>query len=32
MATKQTAFIVVSKDWFNSAGINQILGNGKESQ
>src|SRR5688572_18948045 len=28
---KQTAFIVVSKEWFNTAGINHILNDGKES-
>jgi hypothetical protein len=29
---KQIAFIVVSKEWFNTGGINHILANGRESQ
>jgi len=32
MPTKQIAFIVVRKDWYNSAGINHLLGNGRESR
>ena len=27
---KQIAFIVVSKEWFNTGGINHILANGRE--
>jgi hypothetical protein len=29
---KQIAFIVVSKEWFNTGGINHILANGRQSQ
>ena len=32
MPMKQIAFIVVSKEWFNTGGINHILANGRESQ
>jgi hypothetical protein len=30
--TKQSTFIVVDKHWFNMAGINDILANGRKSQ
>jgi hypothetical protein len=31
MAKHETVFVVVRKDWINTAGINQIVGHGRES-